>query len=87
MSADCADQELDRLAFRVEAPLTAHLDPVTGILTLESTIQHGADARRLVRLQLTFSAAAAHGFIRLLNAVQDQLGIVLDAEVGASLPQ
>jgi hypothetical protein len=87
MHDEPASQEVECLAYPVEAPLTASFDPLTGVLMLESTIHHAADDRRLVRLQLNFSPDAAHGFIRLLKAVENQLGVVLSDDKRASLRQ
>jgi hypothetical protein len=87
MPDERANQEVECLALPVEAPLTANFDPLTGLLTLESTVQRGVDDGRWVRLQLSFSPEAAHGFIRLLKAVESQLGVVLSDDRRAPLRQ
>lgn len=65
------------LTYPVESPLTASFDPETGILTLESTIHRGVGERGLIRLRLNFSPDAAHGFVRLLKAVENELGLAI----------
>lgn len=72
-----AEPEMECHAYPVESPLTAGFDPVTGVLTLESTIHRGAGDRGLVRLRLTFAPDAAHGFVRLLKAVEKELGAAI----------
>jgi len=87
MREELVSQEVECLAFPIEVPLTANFDPLTGLLTLESSIHLGANDRRLVRLQLSFSAEAAHGFISLLKSVENKLGVVLSDDTRASLRQ
>ena len=74
-SADC-------VTFPVESPLTGTYDAETGRLLLETTVCRSTGKRRLLHLKLDFSPQATHGFVMLLKAVEDQVGVVL-GEPGA----
>ncbi len=75
------------VTYPVESPLTARFNPETGVLTLESTAHRDTGGRRLVRLRLNFSPDAAHGFVRLLKAVEKELGWAIAKRGRPSLQQ
>ncbi len=79
--------ELECLSLPVEAPLRACFDESTGVLTLESTVHRAATDRTLVRLRLTFSPEATHGFVSMLRAVESELGFALADPAGPPLRQ
>jgi hypothetical protein len=78
-SADggAAAEAIECVTYPVDAPLTASFDPSTGALTLESTVHRDVSGRDFVRLRLNFSPDAAHGFVRLLKAVERELGMAV----------
>src|SRR5262249_10290625 len=79
--------DVECITLPVESPLTATFDPTTGVLTLESTIHRDSSDRKLVRLRLDFAPDAAHGFIRMVQAVEEELGALVVNQACPSLLQ
>ena len=86
MQDEAAADAVECLTYPIESPLTATFDAFTGVLTVESTILRQVGEQGFMRLRLNFSPDAAHGFVRLLKAVEKKLDIAI-ADRGSPLLQ